>query len=178
MSDYKPVVPKWVAEILEREKQKDPLATIGKTKEWDEWKYRYSRKLKYARANGWIVEDSEPKLKLIVAGSRGFDDYELLKETLDKALIRFKYADVEIVSGTAKGADKLGERYAKEHGCQVKRMPADWDRYGKSAGYRRNADMAKYADACIVFWDGKSRGTKHMIDLAHREYVEYRIVRY
>jgi hypothetical protein len=53
---YRPVVPKWVAEILERQKRQDVFATLGRTKEWDEWKRRYSRKLKYARLNGWIVE--------------------------------------------------------------------------------------------------------------------------
>lgn len=54
---YKPVVPKWVAEILKRQKQQDVFATLGKTKEWDLWKRKYSRKLKYARLNGWIEEE-------------------------------------------------------------------------------------------------------------------------
>lgn len=55
---YKPTVPKWVAEILEKQKRQDVLATLGRSKEWDEWKRRYSRKLKYARLNGWVVEDN------------------------------------------------------------------------------------------------------------------------
>lgn len=57
-------------------------------------------------------------------------------------------------------------------------MKADWDIYGKSAGYIRNAEMAKYADACVVFWDGKSRGTKHMIDLAKKEGIGLKVVNY
>ena len=57
-ADYKPVVPRWVAEILEKKRNQDVFATLGYTKEWDEWKSKYSRKLKYARLNGWIVEDS------------------------------------------------------------------------------------------------------------------------
>lgn len=119
-----------------------------------------------------------PAIKVIVAGSRGFDDYKRLKIELDLVLRRYKPEEIEIVSGTARGADRLGERYAAERGCSVKAMPADWDRFGKSAGYRRNADMAKYADACVVFWDGKSPGTKHMIDLATKEQLKLRVIKY
>ncbi|CCW05965.1 hypothetical protein [Bacillus sp. GeD10] len=54
---YKPTVPEWVAEILQKKKNRDPLASLGHSKEWDEWKYRYSRKYKYAMLNGWIVEE-------------------------------------------------------------------------------------------------------------------------
>lgn len=115
-------------------------------------------------------------LKVIVAGSRGFDDYELLQDRLDFYLVY--QSDVEIVSGTARGADQLGERYAFERGYAVKQFPADWDTYGKSAGYRRNAEMAEYADAAIIFWDGKSRGSKHMIDLAKAKGLRVRVVRY
>lgn len=57
--NYVPVVPKWVAEILEAEKRQDPFASHGRTKIWREWKRSYSRKLKYARLNGWIVERDE-----------------------------------------------------------------------------------------------------------------------
>ena len=71
-----------------------------------------------------------------------------------------------ILSGTARGADKLGERWAAENSVRLEYYPANWDRYGKSAGYRRNAKMAANADAMIALWDGKSRGTKHMIDIA------------
>lgn len=71
----------------------------------------------------------------------------------------------EVISGTAKGADKLGERFAKENNLTLHRFPADWNRYGKSAGYKRNVEMADNADALLALWDGKSRGTKHMIDI-------------
>lgn len=103
-------------------------------------------------------------MKVIIAGSRTFKDYALLCKHCDKMLGRIK--NLEIVSGTAKGADKLGEQYANERGYAVRQFPADWDKYGRAAGYKRNAEMARYADALIAFWDGKSRGTKHMIDLA------------
>ena len=103
-------------------------------------------------------------MKVIIAGGRNFNDYDKLCQFCDNALSN--QTEVEIVSGTARGADKLGEKYAKDNGYLVKKFPADWDKYGKSAGYKRNAQMAEYADALIAFWDGKSRGTKHMIDLA------------
>lgn len=115
--------------------------------------------------------------KVIIAGSRNFNDYKLLESEMIKFLRLVKPHEVEIVSGTARGADQLGERFASEKGCNLKKFPADWDTYGKSAGYRRNADMAKYADACVVFWDGVSKGTKHMIDLAEKADLSLKIVR-
>ena len=103
--------------------------------------------------------------KLIVAGSRSFSDYALLSEALDQLLSDVE-DEIEIVSGTASGADRLGERYALEHNYHLTKFPADWQRFGRSAGYRRNVDMANYADALAAFWDGSSKGTKHMIDIA------------
>jgi hypothetical protein len=104
-------------------------------------------------------------MKVIIAGSRGFNDYKFLCEICDDL---FKNCQkVEIVSGTANGADKLGEKYAKERGYKLHRFPANWDKFGKSAGYIRNEEMANFSKALIVFWDRKSKGTKHMIDLAN-----------
>lgn len=100
----------------------------------------------------------------------------MLKEKLD-SLIKNK-DKTEIVSGTARGADLLGEKYATENEIQIKRFPADWNRFGKSAGYKRNEEMANYADACICFWDGKSRGTKSMIDLAEKYKLKTIVIRY
>ena len=72
----------------------------------------------------------------------------------------------EVVIGCAQGADSHGETVARSMGIPVARFPADWKQYGKSAGIRRNAQMAEYADALIAVWDGQSRGTKNMIELA------------
>jgi len=72
----------------------------------------------------------------------------------------------EVVSGGAKGADYLGEEYAKRNKIDLTIFPAKWDDFGRSAGYIRNSEMADYADALIALWDGVSKGTKHMIDLA------------
>lgn len=115
-------------------------------------------------------------VKVIVAGSRGFRDYRLLQEKLDFYLQN--YSDVEIVSGGARGADRLGEQYARTKGFKLRLFPANWDLYGKKAGYLRNQQMAQYADYCVVFWDGKSRGTQHMIRLARQYKLNLRIVNF
>lgn len=114
--------------------------------------------------------------KVIVAGGRGFDDYELLSETLYYLLDNKKPSEVEIVSGTCRGADLLGEEWAIKTDTSIKRFPADWDKHGKSAGYIRNSEMAEYSDALVAFWDGKSKGTSHMIDLAKKKGLKVRIV--
>lgn len=103
-------------------------------------------------------------MKVIVAGSRDFNDYEFVKSKLDELLVTLD--SYEIVSGGCRGADKLGERYAKEKGWKCTIFKADWDTFGKFAGPKRNKDMARYAEGLIAFWDGKSRGTANMIDNA------------
>jgi hypothetical protein len=115
-------------------------------------------------------------MKVIIAGGRDFYDYKKLKSACSYFLKNEPNA--EIVSGAANGADKLGERYAREHGLRISSHPADWDRYKKSAGYIRNKEMAEYADALIAFWDGKSKGTKHMIDLAREHGLKVRVISY
>ena len=115
-------------------------------------------------------------MKVIIAGGRDFKDYDLLCRKADYYLSR--QDEIEIVSGCAKGADKLGERYADERGYLIKRFPADWGTFGKRAGYLRNEDMAIYADALIAFWNERSKGTKHMIDIAEQQGLKVRVVIY
>jgi hypothetical protein len=115
-------------------------------------------------------------MKLIIAGGRDFSNYDLLIESVN--LIIPGVPGVEIVSGGAKGADNLGERFAIDNNLQIKRFPAEWDKYGKSAGYRRNSDMADYADSCICFWDGQSKGTNHMINLAKQKGLSVTVINY
>lgn len=100
--------------------------------------------------------------RIIIAGGRDFYDYDLVKMTM----ARIGYKPTVIVSGCARGADTLGINWAIDNFTPVDKYPADWDRYGKSAGYKRNVQMAENADMLIAFWDGKSKGTKHMIDIA------------
>jgi hypothetical protein len=107
--------------------------------------------------------------KVVVAGGRNFTNYELLEKTLDGLLInKLKNDEVVIISGGALGADSLGQRYAKERGLECVVYPADWSRYGKSAGSRRNAEMCAVCDAVCAFWNGTSPGTKSMIDMAKK----------
>ena len=114
--------------------------------------------------------------RLIVAGSRDFDDYDLLSERLSFFLASKDPREVKIVSGGAKGADALGERFAEEHGIQLKVFRAEWDLHGRSAGPIRNVAMAKYADALVAFWDGQSKGTAHMIKMARKKGLLVRVV--
>lgn len=113
-------------------------------------------------------------MKVIVAGGRDFSNYELLCRKLDVILSRQK--DVQIVCGEARGADSLGRRYAEERGYTVLSYPANWEKYGRSAGFRRNEEMAQVADALVAFWDGQSKGTQHMIQLMKNKPT--RVVRY
>jgi predicted Rossmann fold nucleotide-binding protein DprA/Smf involved in DNA uptake len=114
--------------------------------------------------------------KVVIAGSRGFNDYNLLKKKLDLILNDISIP-IEIVSGGARGADKLGERYAKEKRYLIKRFIPDWN-IGKHAGLIRNEEMAKYADACICFYDGESNGTGHMIKMAKKYNLKLRVINY
>jgi predicted Rossmann fold nucleotide-binding protein DprA/Smf involved in DNA uptake len=117
-------------------------------------------------------------IKVIIAGGRDFNDYALLERILTRLLSKTPLEEVLIISGGAKGADKLGERYAKEKGIALQVFPADWDKHGKKAGYLRNAEMAKEGTHLVAFWDGQSKGTKHMIDLARKRNLDVRIISY
>ena len=113
-------------------------------------------------------------MKLIIAGGRNFTNYQKLKQICDQFLQ--DKPNIEIVSGAYyKGADKLGEQYAKEKGFKLKQFPANWDKHGKAAGPIRNQQMAEYADTLIAFWDRKSRGTKNMIQLAKNKNLKLKI---
>lgn len=116
--------------------------------------------------------------KIIIAGGREFSDYELLALEAKTFIEEIDTDIVEIVSGKARGADSLGEKWAKEQGHTIKEFPADWEKHGRSAGYLRNSEMANYATHCLCFWDGKSKGTKHMIDLATKKGLMVKIVFY
>lgn len=122
--------------------------------------------------------NNEEPVKIVVAGTRHFNDANLMRLELHKFVRELKTTNIEVVSGGAKGADTLGEKYAKHYKQKLKVFPADWEKYGRGAGHRRNAEMAKYADACIVFWDGKSKGTQSMIELAKKRSLTLKVVIY
>ena len=104
-------------------------------------------------------------MKLIIAGGRDFNDAILLEKEvrllISNGLIP---RDFELVCGMAKGADLTAYNVCKKKGTVVHKFPANWDMYGRSAGHRRNREMGDYSDALLAFWDGKSPGTKGMIE--------------
>lgn len=106
-------------------------------------------------------------MKLAIVGSRGFNDYEKLKNVIE--YIGKENDKIElIISGGARGADSLGERYANENGIETLIFTADWNKYGNRAGVLRNVDIIKNCDICVAFWDLESHGTKHDIELCIR----------
>lgn len=121
---------------------------------------------------------SMKKYRVIIAGGRHFTNYALLQSKCDALLKNLLQDEIEIVSGKAPGADSLGETYAEERGYSVAEFPADWNEHGKAGGHIRNAQMRDYSNYLIAFWDGKSRGTKNMIDIAKKAGLNVRVVRY
>jgi hypothetical protein len=103
-------------------------------------------------------------MKLAIIGSRSFTDYNKLKEILKP----YRAKVTLVVSGAARGADSLGEKWAKEYNIQTLIFPADWNTHGKRAGFIRNEDIIKNCDGCIAFWDGQSSGTKHSLYLCEK----------
>jgi len=108
-------------------------------------------------------------MKVIVAGSRSITDYYVVKDAIEDSGFNI----TEVVCGGAKGVDRLGRDWAFFNVIPVKEFPAKWKEYGKSAGYIRNAEIIEYADAIVAIWDGKSKGTKHSIDLAIKNGLDY-----
>lgn len=124
------------------------------------------------------ILDMFNQYRVIIAGGRYFSDYELLQEKCDAFLQDKTGEDIVIISGHASGADALGERYAEEKGYKIETYTADWKKYGRAAGPIRNEQMANIANALIVFWDGKSRGTKSMINLAKKRGLQVLVAQY
>lgn len=119
-------------------------------------------------------------MKLIIAGSRDFKDYNLIEQKVLGFIKRHRTENesVEIISGRARGADSLGEKFADKFGLKKHLMPAEWNKYGKAAGFRRNGEMAKIATHCILFWDGESRGTENMTEIAKKNGLIFEVVKY
>ncbi len=114
--------------------------------------------------------------RIVVAGCRDYNNYSQAAEFIDLCISRIrKEYTLIFLSGGCRGADMLGERYAKENGFEVERYPAEWDKFGGAAGPMRNAKMAQSCDYVICFWDGKSAGTKSMIENAERMGKKIRI---
>jgi hypothetical protein len=102
------------------------------------------------------------KMRTIIAGSRTITNYD----DFLRAIAAAPWKPTAVISGAARGADALGERWARENNIPLLRMPADWNKHGNRAGFVRNIEMAARAEALIAVWDGRSRGTAHMIETA------------
>lgn len=115
-------------------------------------------------------------MKIIIAGGRDFNQKGMMK----RIMIQYGISSSdEIVSGHCPtGADALGEELAKFFNAKLKLFPANWNKYGKSAGPKRNAQMAEYADKAIVFWDGKSAGSRNMIEEMKKRSKPVQIIKY
>jgi predicted Rossmann fold nucleotide-binding protein DprA/Smf involved in DNA uptake len=109
-------------------------------------------------------------MKCVICGSREVTSYEVVKQAIKES----GFEITEVVSGTARGVDRLGEKWAEENNIPITRMPANWDLHGKSAGYIRNKDMVLYvgSEGCVIaVWNGSS-GTQHTINLAKEHNVK------
>lgn len=115
-------------------------------------------------------------MKLAVVGSRTFNDYRLLKEQLDE--IHAVTPISTIVSGGAKGADKLAEKWAHQNNVETLIFEPDWEKFGRSAGYLRNKDIVLNSNRLIAFWDGVSKGTLHSINIADHHQIPYTVVNF
>lgn len=115
--------------------------------------------------------------RIIIAGGRDFDDYSLLQSKCLPIIERLMANhEVIIMSGHAKGADLLGERFANEHGLKLEVYPADWKAHYRSAGFRRNEQMGDIANGLIAFWNGESHETKHMIEYAKSKGLDVNVI--
>lgn len=114
-------------------------------------------------------------MKTIIGGSRTITDYE----TFERAMLEVPWEITHVVSGGAKGVDTLAERYAREHHLPLTVLKAEWAKEGRAAGYRRNERMAEEpgVEALVAVWDGKSRGTYHMITIAQRKHLRVHVIK-
>lgn len=116
-------------------------------------------------------------MRTIIAGSREVNSPTLAYCFVVKAIHQAGWTPTTIISGGARGIDRAGELYANTHSIPLEVFPADWDKYGKSAGYLRNAQMADKAEALIAVWDGHSQGTANMIELAKEKGLRVHVYR-
>lgn len=100
---------------------------------------------------------------VVIAGSRGITNKEFIRKEMNN--LWREIGPFRLVSGMARGVDRISRDIAVAAGVEVIEMPADWDRYGRRAGYLRNVEMAKIADYGLILWDGQSRGTQHMMNI-------------
>ncbi len=116
-------------------------------------------------------------MKLAIVGSRSYTNYDLVETKMVEYLKEkdIEITELEIVSGGAKGVDKIAEYFAEKHSLPIKIFHADWDLYGKAAGMVRNKDIVNESEMVFIFWDGKSPGTKNTLGLCKKHKKNYKI---
>ena len=114
-------------------------------------------------------------IKLMICGSRVITDEQFVFNIIDEYVAKLP-DDVIVIEGEAYGVDLIAKKWAITHNKQIMSFPAQWDKYGKSAGFRRNYDMVEACDQCLIFWNGQSKGTKHDIELCKKSAKPYTII--
>lgn len=114
-------------------------------------------------------------MNIVISGSRSFDDYKYFHSVMKEYLTNRNKEDIVIVAGAARGADTMAKNYASKYGYEFYEIPADWNLKGKAAGIIRNVQMAEIADEIIAFWDGRSKGTAHMIGEALKRKIKLKV---
>jgi len=117
-------------------------------------------------------------MKIAIVGSRKFNDYQLLKKIINEYIVQLNNAKITIVSGGAKGADALAEKFSQEFDCEMKVFYPNWELFGRNACSVRNMQIVTYADIIFAFWDGVSPGTKDSITKAEQMNKKLTIIQY
>jgi len=118
------------------------------------------------------------KHRIIIAGTRSYKNQEFVNKKISHIIKKLSKDNIEFVEGgEPTGVDRRGREFAIEHGFPYKTFEADWDKHNKAAGPIRNREMAEYGTHLIAFWDGKSRGTKNMINEAEKKGLKMIIIR-
>ena len=119
--------------------------------------------------------------RVIICGGRTELDYQVASGNIREIFTQLQIETAEIISGGARGADKVGELFAEENGIPLKRFLPDWGRYGRGAGLKRNLQMLEYAmgsenPIVIAFWNGESKGTGFTVENARQRNIPVYVI--
>ena len=108
-----------------------------------------------------FVRDQEADVKAVIVGSRSIGAVDM-----DGALSRLGIDPSMVISGGARGVDRIAETWARARGIETRILKPDWRRYGRGAALKRNRELVEAGDVVVAFWDGTSRGTMHTVRTA------------